>query len=107
MRKQWDTGLIEPRFLGLIHTPEWQAKIKKQQAAKKKKGAKEWDWFAALDRDKDGLVTEEEWLERAMMEAKRKGNDTTVKQQKEYFAGRDANGDGSITREELEASTKK
>jgi len=107
LRKQWDSELIDPIFLGLIHTPEWQAKIKKQQATKKKNGAKDWDWFVALDRDKDGLVTEEEWLERGMMEAKRKGHDTTVEQQKEYFAGRDSNGDGTITREELNASTGK
>jgi arylsulfatase A-like enzyme len=36
MRVKWDSELVEPRFLGLIHTPEWQAKTKRQQASKKK-----------------------------------------------------------------------
>jgi len=26
LRRQWDAELVEPRFLGLIHTPEWIAK---------------------------------------------------------------------------------
>jgi arylsulfatase A-like enzyme len=107
LRRQWDTGLLEPRFLGLIHTPEWQAKIKKSRQAAKDKGAQEWDWFAALDGDKDGVVTEAEWLEWTLREAKRKGRAATEEQQKEYFAGRDSNGDGVITREELEAGTGK
>ena len=29
LRKKWNSQLIEPRFLGLIHTPEWQAKLKR------------------------------------------------------------------------------
>jgi len=41
LRVTWDSELIEPRFLGLIHTPEWQAKIKRQKAAKAKQAAKE------------------------------------------------------------------
>ncbi|RKX34921.1 MAG: N-acetylgalactosamine 6-sulfate sulfatase [Verrucomicrobia bacterium] len=28
LRKQWDAELVEPRFLGLIHTEEWQKKLK-------------------------------------------------------------------------------
>jgi len=103
LRKQWDSELIEPRFLGLIHTPEWQAKLKKKQ----KPANAEWDWFAALDADQDGLVTEKEWLDWTLREAKRKGRDTTVEEQKECFAGRDMNSDGSITRDELEAGTKR
>jgi len=104
LRKQWDSELIEPRFLGLIHTPEWRAKTQRQQKAAKQKGAREWDWFAALDANKDGVVTEEEWVDWTMREAKRKGRNTTVEKQKEYFAGRDSDGNGTITREELNAS---
>ena len=107
LRKQWDRELIDPIFLGLIHTPEWQAKIKKQQAAKKKKGAAKWDWFKALDKNKDGLVTEEEWVDWSMSESKRKGRDTSEEKQKEFFAKRDLNGNGTITREELDATIKK
>ena len=31
VRMEWDSQLIEPRFLGLIHTPEWQAKRRKNE----------------------------------------------------------------------------
>jgi arylsulfatase A-like enzyme len=31
VRLTWDSELIEPRFLGLIHTPEWQAKQRKKE----------------------------------------------------------------------------
>ena len=58
---------------------------------------KKWDWFGALDKDKDGFVTEEEWLK---WEQKKK--DYNEAAQKEYFAGHDANGDGLISRAELE-----
>jgi len=101
LRKQWDAQLIEPRFLGLIHTPEWQARTKRQQKAAKQKEAKEWDWFAALDANKDGLVTEAEWIAR---QSKAKGNDADVDKLKEYFADRDLDRNGTITREELDAS---
>ena len=39
MRKQWDSKLIEPRFLGLIHTPKWQAKAKRKKHAKTRDSA--------------------------------------------------------------------
>jgi len=107
LRKQWDSELVEPRFLGLIHTPEWQAKTKRQQKAAKGNGAKEWDWFAALDANKDGVVTEEEWVDWTTREAKRKGRDTTVEKQKEYFDGRDLDSNGTIAREELNASMRR
>ena len=105
LRKQWDSELIEPRFLGLIHTPEWQAKIKRMKKAKaaKAEGGKKWDWFAALDANKDGLVTEAEWIAR---QSKAKGNDADVENLKEYFADRDSDGNGTITRKELDASLK-
>lgn len=31
MRLKWDSELIEPRFLGLIHTPQWQKKLKREK----------------------------------------------------------------------------
>ncbi len=109
LRKQWDSELIDPIFLGLIHTPEWQAKIKRNKAAAKpaKKGAKQWDWFAALDGNKDGVVTEDEWLGWSQANATKKGESYNETRQKEYFATRDANDDGEITRTELEASIKR
>ncbi|MBT3376991.1 MAG: sulfatase-like hydrolase/transferase [Lentisphaerae bacterium] len=36
LRVKWDSELVEPRFLGLIHTPEWQAKIKRKKEAEKR-----------------------------------------------------------------------
>jgi len=37
LRVKWDSELVEPRFLGLVHTPEWQAKIKRRKEAEKRK----------------------------------------------------------------------
>lgn len=34
LRRQWDAQLIEPRFLGLIHTDSWQKANKKRQAGR-------------------------------------------------------------------------
>ena len=59
---------------------------------------KKWDWFSALDKDRGGIVTESEWLTWA--KKKKSYNEAS---QKEYFAGHDANGDGVMTRKELEA----
>jgi Ca2+-binding EF-hand superfamily protein len=73
-----------------------QAKAKPAEAKKK------WDWFAALDSDKDGFVTEEEWVKRGRASATRKGEAYDEKRHRAYFANRDANGDGRLTREELE-----
>jgi arylsulfatase A-like enzyme len=107
LRVEWESELIEPVFMGLVHTPEWQAKIKRNKTSAKtldKKNATKWDWFAALDNDKDGVVTEEEWLTLSEANATKKGESYDEARQKEYFATRDANDDGQITREELEAS---
>ncbi len=102
MRKKWDSELIEPQFPGAINSPEWQAQIKQWKAEEaREKAAKRWDWFAALDADRDGLVTEKEWVDR---ETKSSGSATTLERQKHYFAERDLNGNGTITREELDAS---
>ncbi|QHI70329.1 sulfatase-like hydrolase/transferase [Tichowtungia aerotolerans] len=110
LRRKWDSQLVEPRFLGLIHTDAWQKKLKRQDAAKQKsktESKSKWDWFAALDKNKDGNVTENEWVDWSMHEARRRGRSTTEKQQKQYFSNRDLNGDGVIPREEFEAGMEK
>jgi arylsulfatase A-like enzyme len=106
LRKQWDSQLIEPRFLGLIHTDAWQKKLQRKETAKPSSNTK-WDWFAALDKNKDGGVTESEWLIWSQKEANRRKQTVVEQQHKIYFAGRDLNSDGIITREELEASVRK
>jgi arylsulfatase A-like enzyme len=65
-------------------------------------GAKEWDFFGALDKNKDGAVTEEEWLKRAQSTANKKGKPYDEAQVKKNFARHDSNGDGAISRAELE-----
>ena len=37
LRVKWDSELIEPRFLGLVHTKEWQARIKRRKEAEKRR----------------------------------------------------------------------
>ncbi|WP_146401573.1 sulfatase-like hydrolase/transferase [Planctomycetes bacterium CA13] len=106
LRRQWDSELIEPRFLGLIHTPEWQAKLKRQRAAKEK-GASEWDWFKSLDKNKDGEVTKDEWLSWHKGSAARKGELYREEVTRKYFAQLDGNSDEIITRDELETREKK
>ena len=68
--------------------------------------AQKWDWFKALDADKEGLVTEAEWLAWNKQSGAKKGDTFNEERQKEYFAGRDADGDGQLTRKELEDSRK-
>lgn len=68
----------------------------------KKKPVKEWDWFSVLDMDKDGSVTEEEWLKHAKAKSKKKGKPYNEAREKETFSQRDANGDGVLSRPELE-----
>jgi hypothetical protein len=76
----------------------------KQTAAKpkKKRAATEWDWFGALDANKDGAVSEAEWLKQSQAKAIRKGTPYDEAKQKGIFTGHDRNGDGRISREELE-----
>jgi len=106
VRVKWDSELIEPRFLGLTQSAEWKAKAaraqKKKQAAKKK----EWDWFVALDKNRDGSVTEAEWVAWGTKEKKKKGTPASEEKLKQNFAARDTNGDGSVSREELQAGKK-
>ncbi|VGO19758.1 sulfatase-like hydrolase/transferase [Pontiella sulfatireligans] len=113
LRLKWDSQLIEPRFLGLTQSADWikhhppKKSDKPNAKSAKKASVAKWDWFAALDKNKDRGVTEDEWLEWSMKESKKKNRNTSEGQQKQYFASRDANGDGMITREELEASKRK
>jgi uncharacterized sulfatase len=76
----------------------------KQAAAEPtKKAVTGWDWFGALDENKDGAVTQEEWLKRSKASAKKKGRAYDENKQKVFFAGHDKNADGLISREELES----
>ena len=61
-----------------------------------------WDWFATLDQNKDGKVTEPEWLAWAQSSAKKKNRVFNEKSSTAEFSRRDGNGDGTMTREELE-----
>ncbi|VGO16444.1 Arylsulfatase [Pontiella desulfatans] len=70
------------------------------------KPKKKWNWFGTLDTNKDGIVTEGEWLTWNKKSAVKKGDSFNEAKQKEYFAARDANGDGQLTRKELEESLK-
>ncbi len=65
-----------------------------------------WDWFSTLDENKDGSVVEAEWLAWAEKSASKKGRTFNEDKAKDEFSRRDANDDGSMTRKELEASSK-
>jgi len=83
--------------------------IKKTSSALKAAPApakKKWDWFSNLDANKDGGVTEGEWLTWSRKSATKKGESYNEDQQRNYFAGRDGNDDGIMTRVELESSSK-
>ena len=93
MRIQWDSELIDPQFLGLIHLPRWKERRKMSQEASKK-------WFAALDKDMDSRVTEAEWSAWKKTDIKQNG-----KQKQDLFKS-DIDGDGVVTREEFNANIK-
>ncbi len=99
LRAKWNTELVDPRFLGLIHLPKWQERIKKKKQAVH-------DQFAAMDKDANGRVTEAEWLKWSKVSAKKKNEPYNESSQKNNFSGHDVDGDGVMTREELQASMK-
>jgi len=66
-----------------------------------------WDWFTALDANKDKVVTEAEWLAWSKKAQAKKGKTYHESAAKKSFASRDADGDGKITRVELEAGQNK
>ena len=41
LRKKWNAELIEPRFLGLVHTEAWQRKLKRQAQQKQQQQKKQ------------------------------------------------------------------
>lgn len=84
---------LKKQMFEIIGSVEGKSALFKAAAA----AEQQWDWFGALDKDKDGFVTEEEWLK---WEQKKQNYNEAA--QKEYFAGHDANGDGVLTRAELE-----
>lgn len=65
-------------------------------------GLAENDYFAKLDKNKDGKVTEEEWVTKNRQTSKKKGKDFDEEKSKLTFHKRDLNKDGVITRDELE-----
>ncbi len=109
-RLKWSSELIEPSFWGLIHTPEWQARIKKAaepQPAESKPAAnvkQEWDWFAALDADQNETVTEAEWIKWISAAARKKGKTIDPAAEKGNFTKRDLDGNGLMTRKEFDAT---
>jgi uncharacterized sulfatase len=115
---EWNNLGAHPEYAGLVN--EFKKKLAKvawnspaggplktatpapaSAKTEKKNPATEWDWFGALDKDKDGAVTEGEWLKWAQSKAKKKNKPYDEVVEKKNFAARDANGDGTISREEL------
>jgi len=110
---EWDNLGSNPEYADLVETYKkkladvlWNspsgAPIKATEPAASQKGAKKgWDKFGSMDKDKNGSVTEAEWLKRAQAKAKKKNKPYNEAQEKKNFAQADADSNGSITREEL------
>jgi arylsulfatase A-like enzyme len=98
MRVQWDSELVEPRFLGLIHLDNWKLKFQKRREATDK-------WFAAMDKNEDGRVTEAEWLTWSKADAAQ-NNESNKNNEQQMLFSIDIDGNGVVTREELYVSVK-
>ena len=68
---------------------------------------KKWDWFNALDANRDKQVTKDEWLAWHKGAAVRRGEPYREKVPREHFEKLDGDNDAIITRNELEARNKK
>lgn len=68
--------------------------------------AEKWDYFTALDKDKDGKVTESEWIARAKVQHKKTKREYVEKNVKTWFKSNDTDGNGTLSRKEVEAITK-
>ena len=99
LRVQWDAELVEPRFLGLIHLPNWQKKIKRNKQART-------DWFNSMDKNADGRLTQTEWLKAGRRSANKQGKPYNESEKKNEFSDYDVNGDGVIVIDEFQASVK-
>jgi len=99
LRLQWDAELVEPRFLGLIHLPSWQRKIKRNKQART-------DWFNSMDKNADGRLTQTEWLKAGNRSANKQGKPYNESEKKNEFSDYDVNGDGVIVIDEFQASVK-
>jgi len=97
LRLQWDAELVEPRFLGLIHLPSWQRKIKRNKQART-------DWFNSMDKNADGRLTQTEWLKAGNRSANKQGKPYNESKKKNEFSDYDVNGDGVIVIDEFQAS---
>lgn len=69
--------------------------------------AEKWDWFAAMDKNEDGKVTEAEWIARAKANSKKQKKQFNEKAVKTYFNNADADKNGTVSRKELDAATAK
>lgn len=94
---------LHQQMLSITGPLERKTPTEKSGASEKKK---KWDWFGALDRNKDRFVSEGEWLTWSKRSAVKKGESFNEELHKKYFAGRDSNGDGQLTRKELENFSK-
>ena len=63
----------------------------------------EWDWFRAVDTDRDNKITLDEWLKWSKGSDRRNKRKYDKEQRKRVFKKRDTDGDGFMSRKELEA----
>jgi Ca2+-binding EF-hand superfamily protein len=67
----------------------------------------EFDWFTSMDKNVDGKITSNEWIASCKKSAQQKGIVFDEEKSLGNFAGKDTNGDGSLSREELLAKPTK
>jgi Ca2+-binding EF-hand superfamily protein len=67
---------------------------------------KKWSWFDALDWDKNGAVSKQEWINWNKQEAEKKGWTFNEERTVAKFTEKDTNTNGNLSREELEGQAK-